>query len=77
MSQWQEEKEAAKERNEAVRRKKKEAPRRPVKPGKLAATEVVTWLENPIPVMPGSRILVHGVCSDCDPAVAALYGVKL
>ena len=70
MSQWQEEREAAKERNEAIRRKKKEAPRRPVK----HAADPVTWLE-PVPVKPGSRLMVCGVCSDCDPVVAREYGV--
>jgi hypothetical protein len=33
----------------------------------------VTWLDEPVPIKPGSGLMVAGVCSDCDPAVAREY----
>jgi hypothetical protein len=36
----------------------------------------VTWIE-PVPIKPGSRTMVVGVCSDADPAVVREYGVRL
>lgn len=68
MSQWQEEKEAAKERNEAIRRKKKEAPRRPA-----VAADPVAWLDPPVRPVKGWRVAIVGVCSDCDPETKAMY----
>lgn len=36
----------------------------------------VTWLPEPVPVMPGSRTRVVGVCSDAADEVRAAYGVR-
>jgi hypothetical protein len=68
---WDEERRVAKERNEAIRRAKKEAPRRPVKPGKLAvAAGPVTWLDTPVAA---GRFRIVGVCSDASDDVKAMY----
>jgi hypothetical protein len=75
---WDEERRVAKERNEAIRRAKKEAPRRPVRPGKLAvAADPVTWLSEPVRPVKGWKVAIVGVCSDASPEVKAMYGVKL
>ena len=37
----------------------------------------ITWLDPPVLLHPAKRVKVCGVCSDCDPAVALLYGVRL
>jgi hypothetical protein len=66
---WDMERREAKERNEAIRRAKKEAPRRPVKPGKLAVA-TVTWLD-PAVVVGGLRVV--GICSDASDEVKAMY----
>lgn len=63
------------ERAEAKRRNR-EARGRMRKPGKLAVAETasaITWLPVPVPVSPGSRTFVHGVCSDAAVSVKERY----
>ena len=40
-------------------------------------TATITWLDPPVLLHPAKRVKVCGVCSDCDPQVARLYGVRL
>jgi hypothetical protein len=42
----------------------------------LSALASVTWLPEPIPIRPGSRLRVVGVCSDAADHVKRMYGVK-
>jgi hypothetical protein len=63
---------AAKERNIAAREAR--APVQPRKQAKREAPFTITWLDPPVKV---GRFTVCGVCSDTDPDVARLYGVRL
>lgn len=40
------------------------------------AQQTIKWID-PVALMPGARVKVCGVCSDCDPGTARRYGVKL
>jgi hypothetical protein len=70
--EWQQAKAASKQRNvEARRAKQKCAAKRP------PAEATVTWLPEPVPIRPGSRLRVLGVCSDASPETKAMYGIKV
>lgn len=66
---WQAEKAAARKRNADAYRE-----RRAHKPVRVTT---ITWLPEPVRLVPGKRIMVVGITSDCALDVAAAYGVKL
>lgn len=56
---------------------KAKAPRREMKPGKLAEQATITWLPEARLLLPGSNIRVVGIASDASDECKRTYGVRL
>ncbi len=41
------------------------------------AMATIVWLPEAVRLHPAKRVMVVGVCSNCEPQVAATYGVKV